>query len=178
MGYRDYAKDYQIEYVDVPGKKRPKEVRVYVGPWFRFKADPARIRRLRWFYLIGLLLTALFLLIPMCIDCTFTRTWYIQTPSSAAWIPWIYAAAATWRLWRAGEKVDREHYERMHDRMSSASLFLMGFCLISFVGCARLMGETVPALQDKLVALCSMASGICGIALFSRRKDLEMHQIP
>ncbi len=177
MGYRDYAKDYQIEYTDVPGRKTPKAVRVYIGPYFQFKVHQGRIQKLRWFYLAALVLTAVFLLIPMCIDCTFTRTWYIQTPAAAAWIPWIYTAAATWRLWRAGEKVDREHYALMHDRMSSASLFLMGFCLISFVGCARLMSETSPAAQDYAVSLCTMASGISAMAMFSKRKELEMTQI-
>ena len=129
MGYRKYAKDYEIEYVEQPGKKRPKAVRIYVGPYFRFKADPAQIRKLRWFYLIGLLAVALFLLIHMTIDCAFSRTWYVQVPAAAAWIPWCLASAACWRLWTARDKVDREHYDLLHDRMSGSCLFLMGLCL-------------------------------------------------
>lgn len=177
MGYRDFAKDYQIEYVDHPGKKRPKAVRIYVGPYFAFKASAERVQFLRWFYTIGLALTALFLLIPMCIDCAFTRTWYIQTPAVAAWIPWIFSAAAAWRLWTAGEKVDREHYELLHDRMSSACLFLMGFCLISCAGCAVSLSEQMASAADYVVCLCCMGAGICGIALFSKRKELEMVQV-
>ena len=79
LGYREYAKDFEIEYVDRPGRKRPKAVRIYVGPHFQLKVSPDRIRWLQRFYLAGLLACGVFLLIPMCIDCGFTRTWYIQS---------------------------------------------------------------------------------------------------
>lgn len=176
MGYRKYAKDYEIEYVERPGKKRPKAVRIYVGPYFRFAAAPERVRWLRWFYLIGMAVMALLLLIPMCVDCTFTRIWYIQTPMVAAWIPWVYAAAATWRLWTAKEKVDREHCDLIHDRMSGACLFLMGFSVISVVGCVVQLSLQAPSARDLLTCGCSLAAGSCGVILFSRRKELEMVQ--
>lgn len=174
MGYRDYAKDYKIEYVQLPGKKRSKAVRTYIGPYFRFTAPPERIRVLRWFYLIGLVFTALLLLIPMCIDCPFTRTWYIQGPAAAAWIPWTLAVGATWRLWTAGERVDREHCELLHDRMSSACLFLMGLCIISCTGCVVRLSEQPASMDDYMVCGCCMGSAVCGMALFSKRKELEM----
>lgn len=177
MGYRKYAKDYEIEYVDQPGKKRPKAVRIYVGPYFRFAVPSERIRWLRWFYLIGMIVMALLLLIPMCIDCVFTRTWYIQTPLVAAWIPWVLAAASVWRLWTAGEKVDREHYDLLHDRMNGACLFLMGFTVVSVAGCVLRLSQTAPAAADLLVCGCCLAAGVCGVMLFSRRKELEMIQV-
>ena len=176
MGYRKYAKDFEIEYVDRPGKKRPKAVLIYVGPYFRFAASPERIRRLRWFYLIGMASMALLLLIPMCVDCAFTRTWYIQTPLAAAWIPWALAAASVWRLWTAGEKVDREHYDLLHDRMSGSCLFLMGFAIVSVAGCVLRLSRTAPTANDLLICGCCLGAGICGVVLFSRRKELEMIQ--
>lgn len=174
MGYRKYAKDYEIEYVTQPGKKHPKAVRIYVGPYFRFQADPARIRKLRWLYLIGLVLTAVCLLVPMMIDCAFTRTWYVQGPAAAAWIPWCLASGACWRLWTARDKVVREHCDLLYDRMGSASLFLMGLCLCSCVGCVLAQMNMTPAPEDCTVCLCSLASAAIGIVLFSRRKELEM----
>ncbi len=177
MGYREFAKDYKIEYVDRPGKKRPQAVRVYVGPWYQFEQPPEKIRFLKWFYLIGMAAVAIFLLIPMCIDCAFTRIWYIQVPAAAAWIPWVLAACATWRLWTAKEKVNREHNALLGDRMSGSCLFLMGFCLISCFGCAY--AATLFSLQtvDYLICGCCMLSGIGSIALFSRRKQLNMVQV-
>lgn len=176
MGYRKYAKDFEIEYVDRPGKKRPKAVRIYVGPYFRFSVPPERVRWLRRFYLIGIFVMALLLLIPMCIDCGFTRTWFIMTPFAAAWIPWVFSAAATWRLWTAGEKVDREHYELLHDRMSGSSLFLMGFSLIAAVGCALRLSQISASVKDYLICACAMGAGTCGVLLFSKRRELEMIQ--
>lgn len=177
MGYRDYAKDYEIHYEEIPGRKKPKAIRVYVGPWFRFRVSPERIRYLRWAYTLGLGVIAAALLIPMCIDCAFTRTWYIQTPAVAAWIPWLLAAASTWRLWTAGERVDREHRDLLHDRMSGASLFLMGLCMISTVGCVVLLSQQKAQAADFLVCGCSLVSAVGGMALFALRKDLQMERI-
>ena len=177
LGYREFAKDYQIEYVDRPGRKRPKAVRVYIGPWYRFTAPPEKIRFLRWYYLVAVLVAALVLLIPMCIDCAFTRLWYIQVPAVSAWIPLVFASCATWRLWTAKEQVDREHNALMGDRMSGASLFLMGLGLISFLGC--LYGSSVYDLTgaDYVVSYCCVFLTICGVAMFARRKGMEMERI-
>jgi len=176
LGYRKYAKDFEIEYVERPGKKRPKAVRIYVGPYFRFSAPPERIRRLRWFYLIGITAMALLLLIPMCMDCVFTRTWFIQLPAVAAWIPWVLAAAATWRLWTARDRVDREHYELLHDRMGGSCLFMLGFTAASAVGCILRLSQIAPAPADLVVCGCCLGTAVCGVLLFAKRKELEMLQ--
>lgn len=177
MGFREFAKDYKIEYVDQPGRKRPKAVRVYIGPWYRFQQPPEKIRFLKWFYLIGLAAIALLLLIPMCIDCAYTRIWYIQVSAAMAWIPWVFAACATWRLWTAKDRVDREHNALLGDRMSGASVFLTGFCLFSFAGCIYASVTHAPAAADYVVCVCCLLSSLCGIALFSRRKGLNMVRI-
>ena len=94
MKYRDFAKDYEINYVSVPGKTRLKAIRVYKGPYFSFLAPPKRIRFLRWYYLTAMILLAFILIVPMCIDCAFTRAWYIQVPSAVAWIPFVLAVTS------------------------------------------------------------------------------------
>lgn len=177
LGYREFVKDYKIEYVEVPGRKRLKAVRVYVGPWYQFKASPERIRFLRWMYLISLSTIALLLLVPMCIDCSFTRIWYIQVPAMVAWIPLIFMACAVWRLWTAGEKVNREHNALLGPRMSGSGLFLMGFCLISFLGCFFALSVYTAEISDYVVCGCNMLAGICAISLFSHRKELEMDMV-
>ncbi len=177
MGYREYAKDYEIEYVDRPGKKRPKAVRIYVGPHFQLKASPERVRWLQRFYLLCLLGCAAFLLIPMCTDCGFTRTWYIQVPAAAAWIPWLLAADSVWRLWTAKPRMEREHADLIHDRMSSSCLFLTGFFGISCIGCTMQLGNQTATPADWLVCLSYIAGLLCSCAMFARRKELEMKQL-
>lgn len=177
MGYREYAKDFEIEYTEQPGKKRPKAVRIYVGPHFQLKAAPERVRWLKRFYLLCLLGSAAMLLIPMCVDCAFTRIWYIQVPAAAAWIPWLLAADSAWHLWTAKPRMEREHADLIRDRMSSSSLFLSGFFVISCVGCALQMGTGSVSGSDRLVSLSYIAGLLCSCAMFARRKELEMIQL-
>ncbi len=174
MGFREFAKDYKVEYIDQPGRKRPKAVRVYVGPWYRFKQPPEKIRYLRWYYLISLAVVALSLLAPMCIDCDYTRTWYIQVPAAIAWIPFVFAACAVWRLWTAKERVDREHKSLLGDRMSGASLVLLFFCTFSFFGCLYATVTGAPKTADILVSACCAIAEAGAIAMLSRSKSLEM----
>ena len=177
MGYREYAKDFEIEYVDRPGKKRPKAVRIYVGPYFQLKAPPERVRWLQRFYLYGLLACAAALLIPMCIDCSFTRTWYIQVPAAAAWIPWLLAAGSVWHLWTVRGNMEREKANLIHDRMSSTTLFLTGFFGISCIGCMVQMGNLRPSGADWLVSICYLLGLLCSCTMFAKRKELEMNQL-
>lgn len=177
MGYREYAKDYEIEYVQVEGRRRPKAVRIYVGPYFRFRKAPEVIRKRKWQYLLLQVLTALALLIPMMIDCRFTRIWYVQVPAAAAWIPWMLACGAVWRLWTAGEKVEREHYGLLHDRMRGASFFLMGLAGISALGSVVALVQETPSAADMIVCGCHLAALTCGAAMFAMAKDLEMYPV-
>lgn len=174
LKYRDFAKDYEINYVAVPGKSRLRAVRVYKGPFFRFAVSPQRIRFLRWYYTVGLGAVAILLLIPMCMDCTLTRVWYIQVPAAAAWIPWVLAMGSLWRLWTAKERVDREHCEFLYNRMSSSTLFLILFCGISFVGCVIKLTSVAFSVQDWITMGCCAGSFSASAALFLGRKDLKM----
>lgn len=175
MGYRDFAKDYKIEFQDRPGRKRPKAVRVYIGAWYRFK-QPEKIARMKWLYLIGLVVIAAAILTGMSIDSSFTRTWYIQIPAVTVWIPWVFAACATYRLWTAKEKVDREHKSMLSDRMNGASLFLMMFSMVSFLGCVFSAVSQTPQTIDLVVTGSYMVAGAGSTVLFSQRKALEMEQ--
>ena len=47
MGYKKYAKDYEIEYRDRIGRRKPEAVRIYVGPYFKFDVSPEEIKKLK-----------------------------------------------------------------------------------------------------------------------------------
>ena len=177
MGYRKYAKDYEIEYVDRLDQKKPKAVRIYVGPYFVFSASPAQVQRLRWMYTLGLLVLGAALLIPLCIDTATTRTWYVQVPASAAWIPWMLALGALWRLWTAGEKVDREHYDLLYPRLSGALVGVIFFCGISLVGCAVFLFGRSASGTDLVVLLCDIVAVADAVLLFSHRKGIRMTEV-
>lgn len=174
MGYRKYAKDYEIEYVPRLDGKRPKAQRIYVGTYYRFTASPEQLRALRWFYLLLVLLQAVFLLLPLCRDSSFGRTWYIQLPAVSAWIPWVLSAASVWRLWTAAEKVEREHYDLLYGRMGGSCLIMMIFCLVSLAGCLIKLLRHGAGAGDWPVLICGVLAALNSCLLFSRRKGLNM----
>lgn len=178
MGYRKYAKDYEVEEVPQEGKRRVKYVRTYVGTYYRFLAKPERVAWLKRFYVLLLLIEALLLVVPMCIDCPFTRAWYVAGPAIICWLPWIFAASSTWRLWTAGKKVVREHRDLLYDRMSGATVFLMGFACISVVGCILALFQMEAGFRDYLICFDLLAAAACSVPLFSHRKELEMEPVP
>lgn len=177
LGYRKYAKDYEVEYVDRIGNKRPKAVRIYVGPYFRFRGTARDLRRLRIGYSVGVLLAALFLLIPLTVDTAATRTWYVQVPAAMAWIPWVLSAAALWRLWTAKEPVDREHYDMLYQRMCGACMGMMILEGISLLGCVLLLIKGGAGWTDALVLVCTAGTLLCGMGMFARRGGLRMDEV-
>ncbi|MBR6772304.1 MAG: hypothetical protein IKM29_02810 [Clostridia bacterium] len=177
MGYREYAKDYEIEYVKKPGKKRPKAVRIYVGPYFRFDLAAERLKKLRLLFLLNHTALAMFLLFPMLIDCPFTRTWYIQVFSAAAWIPWVFGATSVFALLRAGKRFDREHKDQIYQRMGGASLFLMIFCGASLVGSVVAIFRLTPVAEDFAVAFCSVITTGLSVLLFVFRRAVKFAEV-
>ena len=177
MGYREYAKDYEIEYVPREGKGRPKARRIYVGPYFRFRAEDAVIRRRKWQYLALLAVQAAALLVPLSVDCDLTRVWYTSVPAAAAWIPWLLAGCSVWRLWTARELVEREHNDLLHDRMRGASFFLMGLTGISTLGAAVWLGRGGAKAADMAVCGALLICLICGAAMFALCRDLQMERV-
>jgi len=177
LGYKKYAADYEIEYIERLDKKRPQARRIYVGPYFVFDLSTAELKKLRLFYIGLCALTAAFLLVPMCIDCGSTRTWYVQLPAAFAWIGWVLTVYSLWNLLSYKERAEREQRDGICDRMSSGTFTMTLFTAIASVGAVIYLIKNSIALPDILVLLCNFAALACAILMFSRRKRLEMRQI-
>lgn len=174
MGYRKYAKDYEIEYIDRIGKRKPEAVRIYVGPYFRFEAPTEKIAKLKRIYLILAVISAVALLVPLCMNCEATRTWYIQVPGVIAWIPWVLAACSVWRLWTAKDKVEREHYDMIYQRMSGATVFMSIFGFISFVGSMVFSAKGSASVADLYIGTFYLIFTACAVVMLIKKKDLKM----
>lgn len=177
MGYRKYAKDYEIEYLPRLNA-RPVARRIYIGPYYRFAAAPEVIRRAKRIYPLLLLAEAALLLLPLCLSCPFSRVWYIQLPIAAAWIPWVLAVAAVWRLWTAHEPVEREHRDMLYGRMCGASLCLLILCGLSAAGSVFCLVRQGAEGGDVIVLICTLLAAVVGALLFSQRKKLAMIEEP
>ena len=177
MGYKKYAADYEIEYIERLDKKRPQARRIYVGPYFVFDLSTAELKKLRLFYIGLCALTAAFLLVPMCIDCGSTRTWYVQLPAAFAWIGWVLAVYSLWNLLSYKERAEREQRDGICDRMSSGAFTVALFTAIASVGAVIYLIKNSIALSDILVLLCNGAAFACALLMFSLRKRLNMRQV-
>ncbi len=177
MGYKKYAADYEIEYRARPDKKRPQAVRIYVGPYFVFDRSAAELKKLRLFYIALCLLTALFLLVPMCIDCGSTRTWYVQLPAAFAWIGWVLAVYSLWNLLSYKERAEREQRDGICDRMSSGAFTVSLFTALASLGSLIYLVKNGITAADILVLLCNLAALACALLMFRRRAELEMRQV-
>lgn len=177
MGYKKYAADYEIEYIERLDKKRPQAKRIYVGPYFVFNCSAAALKKLRVFYIALCLLESLCLLAPMCIDCGSTRTWYVQLPAACAWIGWVLAVYSVWTLCCYKERAEREQRDGICDRMSSGAFVLVLFTAIAFAGSLLYLVKNGIAPADILVLLFNLAALVCALLMFSRRNRLEMKEI-
>lgn len=177
MGYRKYAADYEIEYVERLGKKRPQSRRIYVGPYFVFDRSAQEIKKLRRVYIVLCLLAAAFLIVPMCIDCGSTRTLYVQLPAAFAWIGWVLSAFSVWNLCTAKEKMEREQNDGIYERMSGASLSMLLLCLVASIGSLIYLIKHGFSALDALVLLCDLGAALTAWQMFSRRKGLATHPV-
>lgn len=177
LGYREYAKDYEIEYVERKGKKRPKAVRIYVGPYFRFDIPSDRLKKLKLLFLLNHTALAMFLIFPMLIDCAFSRTWYVQVFSAIAWIPWVFGAMSVFAFIKAGKRLSREQKDQIYSRMGGASLFLIIFCGASLVGSVVALFRLTPAAEDLAVALCSFLTTALSVLLFVFRRNIRFAEV-
>ena len=177
MGYKDYAKDYEIELRARPDGKKPKSVRVYVGPYYVFKSAPERMSGTRLMYTVLLLVVTACLLVPLCIDCASTRTWYVQVPAAVAWIPLVLALCALAGLWTAKGKMERSHYEGIYNRMSGSAFFLMLLSAVSSAGGMLLMGKQGISLADAAVLVCNAIAFVLSVLLFAKRRELEAREV-
>lgn len=177
MGYRKYAADYEIEYVERLGQRRAKAVRIYVGPYFVLRLGGDELRRLRLFYIIMIALSATLLTLPMCIDCVSTRTLYVQLPAAAVWLPWAFAASSVWYLCTAGEKLEREQNDALHNRMSPATLAMLILSAVAFVGSVACVLRKSASGADVLVAFCNLGLCLVSALMFSCRGKLLTDEV-
>lgn len=177
MGYKKYAADYEIEYIERLDKKRPQARRIYVGPYFVFDCSAAELKKLRLFCISICLVTAACLIVPMCIDCGSTRTWFVQLPAAFAWIGWVLTVYSLWNLLSYRERAEREQRDGICDRMSSGAFTVAVFTAAACVGSFVYLIKNGISAADILVLLCDLAAFACALLMFRCRKKLKMRQV-
>lgn len=173
---RKYAADYRLENV-LNKKGKLVTVPVYSGNWYRFSSDTATVRRARILYSVLTFLNALLFGGALFVVSPCTKTFYVMIPFAAMVFTVFFSLASLLRLWRAGEKVTREHAHKTSDRYNTCIVMNMIFSGISFVGHIVYMFLEKETGMDVVVLLCTIGIFVSSLVMFLRRADIRMEVI-
>ena len=170
MAKKKYVRDYEFSDT-LDAKGRVKSVPVYVGAYFRFN-DPAAAKKSRPLLLAAVLLGWIAYVMALWPPSGAGKLMYVILPFVFAAVPLWYLSAATWTLFRAGDKLKRSEAEKVAGNLPSASVF--GIILTAVALIAE--GVTAIAASEKLnaadIAFAAGAGILCAafVLSFSRRQ--------
>ena len=177
MVSRKYAKDYRIEpYLDRSGQLRDRPV--YCGDYYLLTNSPEEIRKF-FRLLIGLnILTAVTVVLPMFFACEYFKQFYLTLPQAFLLLPVYFLFAGAWRVHTAGEKITREHKDKIANRIPYAGLFLLILSIACAVGSIVYVIVGQPQGADYLALACTAVRLIPAFLIFRMRGTLRIEQIP
>ena len=179
-----YTSDYRLENVVDPRTGKLVTKAVYRGDWFCFEKPAALVRQRKILFtiLVGLI-TAAFIgaLLLTGInernqDMIAIEKYYVIIPFVGLMFPIFFMGTAAVRMWRATDKVTREHRDKISDRFAATGIsaaILSGVSVIGHIVSWAINGETVTDMIFLGITLIILAASL---AIFLLRKDLSMIQ--
>ncbi len=173
-----YAKDYKLENV-LGANGRIKTVSVYAGPYFAFKAGAASVKRTRTVCAAMCAAALAAAAVPLFVNTGVVHNYGVVLPFVLGLIPLFNLLAAMYRFIRAGEKVTREHKDKLGGRFlwASAALFVCaGGSMIGQI--VWYFGHSAEiCFADIAVSICTAVLMAAAAVLFLQKKNLEMKQV-
>ena len=179
-----YTSDYRLENVVDPRTGKLVTKAVYRGDWFCFEKPAALVRQRKILFtiLVGLI-TAAFIgaLLLTGInernqDMIAIEKYYVIIPFVGLMFPIFFMGTAAVRMWRATDKVTREHRDKISDRFAATGIsaaILSGVSVIGHIVSWAINGETVTDMIFLGITLIILAASL---VIFLLRKDLSMIQ--
>lgn len=177
MVTRRYTADYRLENrLSRSGKLKTEAV--YKGLWFAFDASAQTVKKMRVLYTVCTTVAVAAVVSLLCLPAALGHIWYVVLPLAVGLLPAWLCAASLLRLWSAGQKVTREHHDKLGDRFSGASMGLSVLGGISLVGGIVYCALNGAQFTDLLFLALNVLYTGCGITMFAFRKNLSMHSLP
>lgn len=169
-----YANDYRLE--NILGKNgKLVTVAVYCGLYYRFTASQETIRRMKIIYPVAFAVSLLAWLGLMCTNLRGVAwSWSVLVPVAMGMISLLFEGCAIWRLNTAGEKVTREHNDKLYTRMASASACHMVLGGIGLAGSVVVLCVNAFRWVYLLALLAAAVFETGGLVMFYFRKNLTM----
>lgn len=179
-----YTSDYRLENVVDPRTGKLVTKAVYRGDWFCFEKPAALVRQRKILFtiLVGLLAAAFIGALLLTginernQDVIAIEQYYVIIPFVGLMFPIFFMGTAAVRMWRATDKVTREHRDKIGDRFAATGIsaaILSGVSAIGHIVSWAINGETVTDMIFLGITLMILAASL---AIFCLRRDLSMVQ--
>ena len=192
-----YTSDYRLENVVDPRTGKLVTKAVYRGDWFCFEKPAALVRQRKILFtiLVGLIAAAFIGALLLTginernQDMIAIEKYYVIIPFVGLMFPIFFMGTAAVRMWRATDKVTREHRDKISDRFAATGIsaaILSGVSVIGHIVSWAINGETVTTLgtqvsnsdivTDMIFLGITLIILAASLAIFLLRKDLSMIQ--
>ena len=177
MVSRKYLGDYRLENRVDPKSGKLKTVPVYRGAWFAFTADAAAVRRAKQIYPALSVLCAALFLAELLLNAPCGHAVYVTLPFAAMVFPIFFCLAGSRRLLTAGDKVTREHADKIQRRFASSSFMMVLFSAISSAGHLLYFCRAGLRAPDAISFLMALGILLSAVAMFRGKDALQMNPI-
>ena len=174
---RKYTKDYRVE-ARLTKRGAVRDEAVYCGDYFTFSRPRKDVRRSLWYLSAAELGIALSIILPMCFPCAYCKQMYVVLPLVLSLIPLYFLAVALYRVGTAGEKVIREHRDKIANRYPAAALIQLIAAGLVLAGSAVFVIIGEPETIDWIFSALSVLRAAAAVLVFLHRRAFEMEPVP
>ena len=179
MVSRKYLNDYTIEYVE--GRNGKLKARaVYKGKYFTFVEPGSIVKKTRNHMTLLLVLTWCAYIIPLLIDSSTAKTFYVIFPHTFVFIPMSGMSFVAYHLWTQKLPLTRQKSDFFSLKAPAFSFFMALLSGFALAGCiiSSLTGKTKLFSGEIIFWLCETFLFTASCLLFGLRKQTATRELP
>lgn len=176
MAGKKYLSDYILEERIQPGSGRIKAEAVYRGDWYRFSIEGEELKRLKITLTVLSLLCVIAFFAALSVNSPCSRFWYVILPFAGMVFPIFFLLGAGYRLLTAGNRMTREHRDKLEKRFPPVTLFLMAFSGLALIGFMVYIFSVRPTSWDWIYPVSEIVIFVSSLLIFLRRNALKMEK--
>ncbi len=173
MGVKRYIKDYRNEYIIKPDGK-PGVKAVYIGRYYKYKADDGALRVTKLLFLVCTALSAICAVAPLCYNHTGAHIMYAVVPNVLALFPLAYLVTGVFNLFYCRVPLINEFKDKGAERIrrsSAGGLVLCALASLTQLYCLIVEGFDMAGT----VALALLVVSTASVSfIFFRRADVAV----
>ena len=176
MVSKKYLGDYRLENRRDPKNGKVKTVPEYCGEWFGFERGADEVHRMKRLCLALTAVVELLFLMVLLLNAPCGRIYYVMLPFAAMVFPAFFLAAGCLRVLTAGEKITREHRDKLSRRMNVCPAFLALLSALSLAGHVLYAVRTGLTAGDAVSLAAAAGILVCAAALLRIREGLRLRR--